>query len=469
MEKRLKVSELLQQVGGVLEGYFQKVVVEGEVSRPKPHPGTGHFYFTLKDAEGSIDGVVWKSWIHRLKRLPKEGEKVVVVGKLSLFRKGGKCTIACYSITPLSQPGDLALQLEELKRRLWAKGYFDPRLKKPLSPYPKRIAIVTSKSGAALRDMLRIARNRWQLTQLFIFDTLVQGEGAPASIAKGIGLADRLGWFDLIIVGRGGGSLEDLWAFNSEVVADAIFRAKTPIISAVGHEVDHLLSDEVADRRASTPSNAIEIALPDRQEEIGRINYLKEQFRKGVLGVLERKGQERGYLWRLFREGGLEGRLQREKAVLEGFRERFQRGVEGLFHRKKGEAERLKGEFHRLNPGVQLGKWEERVQGFFSQFTREFTGILEGKGREMTQLREGLEEGIGEVLREKRGEIERLKELFSQLDPRRGRQFLAEIWREGEKGLERVRLGELKPGEKIRLITPDGEGVVLLLEFHPYQ
>jgi exonuclease VII large subunit len=165
--------------------------------------------------------------------------------------------------------------------------------------------------------------------------------------------------------------------------------------------------------------------------------------------------------------------------------------MEGIFHRKKGEIERLKGEFHRLNPGAQLGKWEERIEGLFSQFNREFRQVVDRTGgevegvkgefrpqlervlgevqRKLEEGREGLERGIGEVWKGKKGEVERLKELFSQLDPGRGRQFLAEIWREGEEGLERVRLKDLKPGEKIRLITPDGEGIALFLEFHPYQ
>jgi len=259
--RTISVTELNNQIKAIVEPHFEVVLVEGEVSKVVYH-NSGHLYFTLKDKNSSINCAMWRSNLSKLKFRLKEGEKVYVYGAISLYIPRGEYKIIATNIEPIGI-GALQKAFEQLKEELKKLGYFDKNRKKPIPKFPKRIAIITSATSAALQDMLRVAKKRWLLTEFYLFDVLVQGEGASEDIAMKIKMADEFVFkdgkgFDLIIVGRGGGSKEDLWAFNERVVADAIFFANTPIISAVGHEIDYLISDFVADKRAATPSNAIE-------------------------------------------------------------------------------------------------------------------------------------------------------------------------------------------------------------------
>ena len=250
----LSVSSLNEQIKTLLESTFTRVLVEGELSRVTCH-NSGHIYFTLKDASSSIKAVMFKGNASKLKFELQEGLKVILDGAITLYKPRGEYQINCFSIQP-SGHGALALAYEQLKERLSSKGYFDSARKKPLVKFPKKIALITSATGAALQDMLRVANSRYRAIEIDIYDVLVQGESAAPAIVKALGLADAKG-YDVIVMGRGGGSIEDLWAFNEEIVADAIFKAKTPIVSAVGHEIDWVISDFVADLRAPTPSAAV--------------------------------------------------------------------------------------------------------------------------------------------------------------------------------------------------------------------
>ena len=267
MERRIiSVSELNGVVKLLLdnEPLLRNLAVRGELSNYKIYP-SGHHYFTLKDPEGALRCVMFKGQALRLRFRPENGMKVVVTGRVSVFPRDGAYQLYAEEMIP-EGAGDLAVAFEQLKTRLHAEGLFDRERKKPLPEYPERIAVITSPAGAAVHDMIRILRRRYPLAKVILLPVRVQGPEAPAEIAGAIRYADRWKIGDVIITGRGGGSLEDLWAFNDERVARAIFACETPVISAVGHEPDVTISDFVADARASTPSNAAEIAMPDQME-----------------------------------------------------------------------------------------------------------------------------------------------------------------------------------------------------------
>ena len=235
--------------------------VRGEVSNYKIYP-SGHHYFTLKDAEGALKCVMFRSSAQRLRFRPENGMQVIAYGRVTVFPRDGAYQLYCSALTA-DGAGDLYVAFEQLKEKLSREGLFDPAHKKPLPRYPHTIAIITSAAGAAIMDMLRILAKRYPLAKIKLLPVRVQGAEAPAEIAGAIRYANRYQVADLIITGRGGGSMEDLWAFNDERVARAIYASEIPVISAVGHEPDVTISDYVADLRAATPSNAAELAVPD--------------------------------------------------------------------------------------------------------------------------------------------------------------------------------------------------------------
>ena len=239
------------------------LAVRGEISNYKIYP-SGHHYFTLKDENGALRCVMFKSSAVRMKFRPENGMKVIAMGRITVYPRDGAYQLYC-SAMAVDGVGDLHAAFEQLKAKLSAEGLFDPAHKKPLPKYPGTIGIVTSSAGAAVHDMLRILRKRYPLVQVRLLPVRVQGAEAPGEIAAAIAYANRYHLADLLIVGRGGGSMEDLWAFNDEKVAYAIYHSRIPVISAVGHEPDVTISDYVADLRAATPSNAAELAVPDMQ------------------------------------------------------------------------------------------------------------------------------------------------------------------------------------------------------------
>lgn len=238
------------------------LAVRGEISNYKMYP-SGHHYFTLKDEGGALKCVMFKGNALRLRFHPENGMKVIAMGRISVFPRDGAYQLYCTAMV-MDGVGDLYAAFEQLKKKLAAQGLFDETHKQALPKYPGIIGIVTSSAGAAVHDMLRILRKRYPLSQVRLFPVRVQGAEAPGEIAAAIGYANHYALADLLIVGRGGGSIEDLWAFNDERVAYAIYRSKIPVISAVGHEPDITISDFVADLRAATPSNAAELAVPDK-------------------------------------------------------------------------------------------------------------------------------------------------------------------------------------------------------------
>ncbi len=273
-EKILTVSELTYKIKKFLEPNFEDIWLQGEISNYKIHT-SGHVYFTLKDENAAINAAIWKRYADIFLRnyTFKDGDKVLVHGKIEVYEPRGEYKIIVDFIEPLGI-GELQIKFEMLKQKLAAEGLFDPKFKKPIPEYPSRIGIVTSPTGAAIRDMINIISRRFPAVEIILYPVKVQGEGAAEEIAQAIRDFNFYGQVDVIIVGRGGGSIEDLWAFNEEIVARAIFESKIPIISAVGHEIDYSISDFVADLRAPTPSAAAELVVKNRDDVIENIQNI---------------------------------------------------------------------------------------------------------------------------------------------------------------------------------------------------
>ena len=263
----LTVTQLNEYIKRIIDTTPQltSIYVKGEISNFKNHYGTGHYYFTLKDEGGQLRAVMFKSSAAKMKFLPENGMKITAHGRISAFVRDGTYQLYCDSMEP-DGVGALYIAFEQLKKRLEADGLFDPSRKRPLPKIPMRVGIITSATGAAIRDMINVCGRRFPAAKLILYPSLVQGPGAPAELIAGVQYFNTVHSVDVIIIGRGGGSIEDLWAFNDEGLARAIAASVIPIISAVGHETDFTICDFVADRRAPTPSAAAELAVPDTAE-----------------------------------------------------------------------------------------------------------------------------------------------------------------------------------------------------------
>jgi exodeoxyribonuclease VII large subunit len=265
-ETALSVSEITRRIRGVLEMGFSDIAVQGEISNFKLH-SSGHFYFTLRDEGAQIAAVMWRSRNAGAYFTPQDGMKVIARGNISVYEQRGQYQIDVVKLEPLGV-GELQVAFERLKRKLAADGLFDQARKRELPEFPDRIGIVTSPTGAAIQDMLNVLSRRFPAVEVVLYPVRVQGASAAEEIAEAIKDFNEFGDVDLLVVGRGGGSLEDLWAFNEEVVARAIYESAIPIVSAVGHEVDFTIADFVADLRAPTPSAAAELIVRDQAEVV---------------------------------------------------------------------------------------------------------------------------------------------------------------------------------------------------------
>ena len=329
------VSQINQYIKSLLDrdGVLTNVCVTGELSNYKIYP-SGHHYFSLKDAEGAIRCVMFKGSAFRLRFRPENGMKVLVTGRVSVFPRDGAYQLYCEFMMP-EGTGDLHVAFEQLKQKLQAEGLFDSAHKKQLPRYPQRIAIITSSAGAAVHDMLRILGKRYPLCKVILLPVRVQGVEAPPEICGAIRYVNRYRLADLIITGRGGGSIEDLWAFNDERVAREIYLSEIPVISAVGHEPDVTISDFVADLRAATPSNGAELAVPDQMELRQMIQSLEIRMGQALDGKLKLSRQR---LARLAASRVLQNPmnyLQDRRLVLDHLQKQLASGMRETVSRKK--------------------------------------------------------------------------------------------------------------------------------------
>lgn len=294
-ERILTVTEITRRIKGVLEVGFSDIAVQGEISNFRTGP-SGHIYFTLKDENAQMHAIMWRSKTMNLFFTPQDGMKVVARGNVTVYEPRGAYQIDVVQLQPLGV-GELQLAFEQLKRKLAAEGLFDSSHKKPLPPFPESIGIITSPTGAAIQDVLNILSRRFPALEVVLYPVRVQGPGAAEEITRAIRDFNQYGKVDVLIVGRGGGSLEDLWAFNEEAVARAIYASKIPVISAVGHEIDFTIADFVADLRAPTPSAAAELVVKNREEVI----EIVRNFHYTATENLQRRIEsERGNIRNLF-------------------------------------------------------------------------------------------------------------------------------------------------------------------------
>ncbi|HZV06701.1 MAG TPA: exodeoxyribonuclease VII large subunit [Gemmataceae bacterium] len=347
--KVLTIGELTRALKGLLEETHANVWVEGEVSNLSRPSSYGHQYLTLKDDEAPLKAVLYRAIALRMRFDLRDGMHVIARGRLTLYMPRGEYQLLIEEIQPKGI-GPLELAFRQLKEKLSLKGYFDPKRKRKLPRIPRRIVLVTSPSGSAVRDMLEILSRRWPAAEVWICPVHVQGEGAAAEVAEAIGMLNRLdanepGIVDVLIVGRGGGSLEDLWTFNEECVAQAIFQSRIPIVTGIGHEDDLTIADMVADVRALTPSEAAEKVVPDRTAVLDWLQGLELRFRTDLR---RRMDMAQARLAELadrpcFRRP-LE-RIRQEEERLDEWNERLQRAVERrieqLYEQVKGQAARL--------------------------------------------------------------------------------------------------------------------------------
>lgn len=350
------VSQVNQYIKTLLDRdrELTALYVRGEISNYKAYP-SGHHYFSLKDGEGAIRCVMFKREAMSLRFRPENGMKVIAFGRVAVFPRDGQYQLYCTSLTP-EGVGDLYLAFEQLKQKLYGEGLFDPSHKKPIPKFPKRIALITSSAGAAVRDMLRILGARWPMAEVFLLPVRVQGAEAPGEICAAIAWANQHQVADLIITGRGGGSMEDLWAFNDENVARTIYHSVIPVISAVGHEPDVTIADFVADLRAATPSNAAELAVPDQNEVAVWLRQMEGRLAQAMGRKLEsaRKDLDRAARCRALQDPM--NYVDDKRMVLDYQREKLAAGLNAALNRERQRFGQLASKLDALSPLKVLGR-----------------------------------------------------------------------------------------------------------------
>ena len=336
------VTDLSMAIKSQLEGSFPQVWVKGEISN-FAIPPSGHFYFSLKDSKSQIKAVMFKGFNSRLKFRPENGMEVIVKANVSTYMRRGDYQLICQEMDPVGQ-GALQAQFEQLKKKLQKEGLFDEDRKKLLPTFPQKIALVTSPTGAVIRDLLNVLRRRFKGLDITLVPTLVQGEAAAPEIINAINLAHKVvPTFDIMVVARGGGSIEDLWCFNDENVVRCIASSRIPIVSAIGHEVDFTLSDFAADQRAPTPSAAAELIVPDRLEVKATINHLGSRIRSAMYSDLEKCRQKYLGLYKRLKDPQkqLQELFQRNDELLQRMQRTFQHYITFIKEKYSNTHQRL--------------------------------------------------------------------------------------------------------------------------------
>ncbi len=484
----MTISELTRQIKMTLEPHFVNLTVQGEISNFKKQ-SSGHLYFSLKDSKSQISAVMFQGNASKLPRLPKEGDQVQVVGDLSVYPPHGKYQLVVRQLEPLGA-GELLLKLEQLKREIHSRGWFSKEHKKPLPHLPKRVGIVTSPTGAAVRDILNVLHRRFEGLHLLLNPVKVQGEGSAAEIAQAIEDFNRFELADVLIVGRGGGSIEDLWAFNEERVAKAIFESRIPIICAVGHETDHTIAEYVADLRAPTPSAAAEVVVQERealmqtllQLERGILHSVQQEIAKG-----KRALQGFTKVPHLSSPYPLLGfRMQR----LDDLHLQLNHALRQRLTRKKEEIKARRAHLTALRPDIrvkqfivkllqlesqlqtrarnQLSRERERLRSLKAQVDQSMESqlTLAGSRFSATQFSKRLQNRVHQILEQKKERLTSLGELLQNVHPEallsKGYAMLL------DKASKKVVTSThaLKPTQEIELVLSDGSATATVEEVH---
>jgi exodeoxyribonuclease VII large subunit len=424
------VSELTRELKAILEGRFPSVLVKGEVSNLRS-PSSGHLYFTLKDADACLDAVLFRTEARRLRFTVQNGLSLVARGRLAVYEPQGRYQLVCDTVEPLGA-GALQIAFEQLKERLQKEGLFEAARKRKLPFLPRRVAVVTSPSGAAVHDFLRVLHRRHPNLAVLIVPARVQGEGAAQEIARGIVRAAKQPRVDVVVVARGGGSLEDLWAFNEEVVARALCACPVPTVSAVGHEIDVTIADYCADVRAPTPTAAAELIARVRDELVADVAQRRGRLGRAMRAQVERK---RGHLDKL------RARVADPRRLIGDRKLRLDRGrqrLEDLFH------DHLAGR-HQI-----LRTLRERLQ---AQHPRERLHRLE---REVARLEQKLKALAGRALAARRHRYEGLTARLDALSPLKvlARGYAVAF---DERGHALLQAAQVLAGERVRVRLHEGE------------
>lgn len=360
----LSVHDLTQVLRGVVEQCFPDVWVAGEVSN-LTRAGSGHLYFTLKDDAAQLKVVMWRTAAQRLKFDLRDGMEVIANGAIEVYPPRGTYQVVCQSLQPQGM-GALELALRQLQEKLAAEGLFDPNRKRPLPRFPKRVALITSAQGAAVRDMIQVLSRRWPLADLVLLPVAVQGDEAAPQISRALSQVAAIPDVEVVITGRGGGSLEDLWAFNTELVARAIAACAIPVVSAVGHEIDVTIADLVADRRALTPSEAAELVVPAREDVLRELEQLQHRL---TMGLKQRSAKARLQLDGLAQRRCLTrplDRIHESQRLLDDFQQRLFRAGRATVAAAQQQLQGLTAQLEALSPlgvlsrGYSLTKHHEQ-------------------------------------------------------------------------------------------------------------
>ncbi|MDE0636518.1 MAG: exodeoxyribonuclease VII large subunit [Candidatus Poribacteria bacterium] len=348
------VTQITKTLSRIIEQQplLQNVWIKGQVSNLS-RPASGHIYFTLKDENSNIRSVAFRSSASRLQFVPRDGDEVLVQGRINIYAASSEYQIIVNAVEPLGI-GALQRAFEELKQNLADEGLFDAAHKKPLPMFPKKIGVITSETGAALQDIQQQLQKRYPLAELLLYPTLVQGEYAASQIAHAVEAMNNRTDIDVLIVGRGGGSLEDLWAFNEEIVARAVFDSKIPVVSAVGHETDFTISDMVADHRSPTPSAAVEHIVPDQQELLAQLQGFRERLNRLILHRLEAQHNELDTL-----ESGLSPSKQKDTIYqlsqsIDGLEAAYKKAINDRLKIESNQLQSLAARLNGLSPLATL-------------------------------------------------------------------------------------------------------------------
>ena len=377
-------SELNREIKLHLEAGFPRVVLEAEISN-LARPASGHLYFSLKDPRAQVRCAMFRSAASRMSVRAENGMKVTARGRISLYEARGDYQFIVDSMQEAGE-GLLQRQFEELKKKLESQGLFDPSLKKPLPAYPARIALITSPSGAAVRDLLHVLERRWPVAEIRLYPVPVQGAEAPAEISAAIIAANRQGWADILIVGRGGGSLEDLWAFNDETLARTVAASGIPVVSAVGHETDFSICDFVADLRAPTPSAAAELATPDQSVLKASFQRAQRQLQRRIEGRLQQDGQKLDHLAHRLQQKHPTTRLQEQARQLQVLSSRLAKATRQTLRERTLRLDGLDRRLATHQPDRKLAELGARLEGLEKSLKLQFSRALNSRRERLANL-----------------------------------------------------------------------------------
>lgn len=386
----LTVSQLTNAIKLQLEATFPSVWLQGEISNCKLQ-SSGHLYFSLKDPQAQISAIMFRADASTMQLPPKDGDRVIVRGEINVYPPSGKYQIIVRELRQVGL-GELLLRLEELKRKLHAKGWFKSDHKKPLPKFPRRIGVVTSPTGAAIQDILNILTRRFAGFHLILNPVRVQGEGAAQEIAKAIAQFNQYDLVDVMIVGRGGGSIEDLWAFNEEIVAEAIFNSRIPIISAVGHETDHCIADYVADVRAPTPSAAAEIVIAEKTHQLTHLSQVQRRMQQTMQHLIRQRREQLNGLRKqpIFVSPYtlLGGWMQQ----LDALKQDIELAMKQQMKHKRLVLEARQRHMQALQPSAQITHMRQKLLHWHKALYNSFTVRLHNGRKQMAQKRDRLEQ-----------------------------------------------------------------------------